>query len=271
MMVTIALSLAVLPVTLIIWSAISLSANISKARAIGLPVLIRYVTPSNPLWMAFGSDIVRLARRLGIASENFDRFYLFGWDANERHRVHAEFGDAFTLVSPGGNWIYVVDPKAAWHILKHSRDFGRNTKALAVLDVYGKNLSTAEGHEWQKHRKVTAATFTEKNNELVWQSSLSQGHGMLQYWLERASQPVHSIADDSKTFTLNVLAAALFTKPYPFEGQEELKKRHASIEDRPDDSHQYRDSLSKILRGIILIAIFGEETLQKSVWMPRSW
>jgi cytochrome P450 len=271
MIVTILLSVAALPATLILWSAISLRSNINKARAIGLPVLVRYITPSNPLWMAFGSDIVRLARRLGIATENFDRFYLFGWDANERYRVHAELGDAFTLAAPGGNWIYVADPKAVWDILKRPRDFGRNVEQLAVLNVYGKNLSTTEGHEWQKHRKITAATFTERNNELVWSSSLSQGHGMLRYWLERSPQPIRSVADDCKTFTLNVLAAALFTKPYPFEGQEEMKNRHTSMQDPSDDSHQYRDSFSRILRGIILIAIFGGNTLKKSSWMPKTW
>ncbi|KAH5186168.1 hypothetical protein HBI81_178390 [Parastagonospora nodorum] len=271
MFLTLALSLAALPVTLTIWSAISLNANIRKARGIGLPILVRWTTPTNPLWMAFGSNIVRLARRLGIATENFDRFYLFGWEANERYQVHAELGDAFTLVAPGGYWVYVADPKAVWDVLKRPRDFGRNIKQLEVLNVYGKNLSTTEGHEWQKHRKITAATFTERNNELVWQSSLSQGHSMLQYWLDRAPKPIRSVADDSKTFTLNVLAAALFTKEYPFEGQEEMKKRHTSIENPSDDSHQYRNSFSRILRGIILIAIFGGETLRKSSWMPTSW
>ncbi|KAH5418432.1 hypothetical protein HBI23_153690 [Parastagonospora nodorum] len=271
MFLTLALSLAALPVTLTVWSAISLNANIRKARGIGLPILVRWTTPTNPLWMAFGSNIVRLARRLGIATENFDRFYLFGWEANERYQVHAELGDAFTLVAPGGYWVYVADPKAVWDVLKRPRDFGRNIKQLEVLNVYGKNLSTTEGHEWQKHRKITAATFTERNNELVWQSSLSQGHSMLQYWLDRAPKPIRSVADDSKTFTLNVLAAALFTKEYPFEGQEEMKKRHTSIENPSDDSHQYRNSFSRILRGIILIAIFGGETLRKSSWMPTSW
>ncbi|KAJ4345950.1 uncharacterized protein N0V89_012086 [Didymosphaeria variabile] len=79
-----------------------------------------------------------------------------------------------------------------------------------------------------------------------------------------------SVADDCKTFTLNVLAAALFTKPYPFEGQEEMEKRHAGSVDPSDDSYQYRDSFSKILRGIIPIAIFGGETLRTSSWMPTS-
>lgn len=185
--------------------------------------------------------------------------------------MHAQLGDAFTLVAPGGYWIYIADPKAVWDALKRPRDFGRNIEMLAVLNVYGKNLSTTEGHEWQKHRKITAATFTERNNELVWQSSLSQGNSMLQYWLNRAPEPIRSVADDSKTFTLNVLAAALFTKEYPFEGQEEMEKRNASVKDPSDDSHQYRNSFSKILRGIVLIAIFGGETLRKSSWMPISW
>ncbi|KAK7182337.1 cytochrome P450 [Paraphaeosphaeria sporulosa] len=270
MLATIVISLAALPATLIIWSLITLNTNLNKARAIGLPILVRYVTPTNPLWMVFGSNLVRLARRFGLATEHFDRFYLFGWDANERYRVHADFGDTFTLVSPGGNWIYISDPKTAWDVLRRPRDFGRNVEQLAVLNVYGKNLSTTEGHEWQKHRKVTAATFTERNNELVWQASLTQGNGMLDYWLHRAPRPIRSVADDCKTFTLNVLAAALFTKPYPFEGQEEMKKRHARSVDQSDDSHQYRDSFSKILRGIIPIAIFGGEALRNSSWIPTS-
>ncbi|KAF1828349.1 cytochrome P450 [Decorospora gaudefroyi] len=272
MLLPILLSLAALPSTLILWSAISLHSNLTKARSIGLPIFIRYITPTNPLWMAFGSSIVRLARRYNLATSNFSRFYLFGWDANERYHMHAELGDAFTLVSPGGNWIYVAEPKACWDILKRPRDFGRNLEQLKVLDVYGKNLSTTEGHEWQKHRKITAVTFTERNNELVWSSSLEQGQGMLRYWLERSPQPIRSVADDCKTFTLNVLAASLFSKPYPFEGQEEMKARHTSIENpSDDDSHQYRDSFSRILRGIILIAIFGGETLKTSSWMPKSW
>lgn len=106
------------------------AANKRQQSASGLPILVRYFTPTNPLWMAFGSQVVRLARRLGVATENFDRFYLFGWDANERYRMHAEFGDAFTLVSPGGNWIYVADPDAARDILKRPRESAGTSNSL---------------------------------------------------------------------------------------------------------------------------------------------
>jgi hypothetical protein len=90
--------------------------------------------------------------------------------------------------------------------------------------------------------------------------------GMLEYWAERSPQPIRSTPEDTKIFTLNVLAAALFNKVYPFEGQaEESKNRHVD-----DKSYLYRASLSTILSSIIQIFILGEEGL-KSWWTPNSW
>lgn len=258
-----------LPIVLILWSAISLSINLARAKAIGVPVLVRWITPSNPLWMAWGSKAVRLCRCWGIATEKFDRFYLFGWEANERYRVHAELGDIFMVVSPGGNWLYIADPDAVWDTLKRPHGFGRNLEQFGFLDIYGKNLSTTEGQDWQRHRKVTASAFTDRNNELVWESALAQAKGMLDYWMHRSSQPVRSVADDTKTFTLNVAAAALFSKPYPFEGVEESNDRRTS--GKANDASRYRDSLSGILKNIIPIAVFGSKTLKESSWLPVAW
>lgn len=41
--------IAAVPATLVVWSAISLRSNLAKAHAVGLPVLVRYITPTNPL------------------------------------------------------------------------------------------------------------------------------------------------------------------------------------------------------------------------------
>jgi cytochrome P450 len=89
---------------------------------------------------------------------------------------------------------------------------------------------------------------------------------MLEYWTERSRQPIRSTHEDTKIFTLNVLAAALFDKVYPFEGQaEESGIRHID-----DESYIYRASLSTILSSIIQIFIFGEQGL-KAWWTPKSW
>ncbi|KAF1843633.1 cytochrome P450 [Cucurbitaria berberidis CBS 394.84] len=264
MFAAVLLTLLALPALLFAWSALSLQANKAKAETTGLPLLVRWVAPTNPLWMMFGSSIVLKCRALGIGTKRFHRFYVFSWEANERHVVHQELGPVFMLVSPGGNWLCVSDASVFEDVIHRRTDFRRNMEQFAVLNVYGKNLSTTDDEEWQKHRKVTAITFTEKNNELVWQESLSQTRGMLKYWLQH--QPVSTTHQDTKVFTLNVLAAAIFNKSYPFEGAAESKE-HVNTQDA---SYQYRDSLSKILANIIPIFICGEQGL-KAWWTPKSW
>jgi cytochrome P450 len=264
MIATVLLTVLALPGLLFVWSARSLQANKAKAKTTGLPLLIRWVAPTNPFWMMFGSTIALKCRALGIGTKHFRRFYIFGWEANERHVVHQELGPAFMLVSPGGNWLCVSDATIFTEVLHRRTDFRRNMEQFSVLNVYGKNLSTTDDEEWQKHRKVTAITFTEKNNELVWQQSLLQARGMLDYWLE--NQPINTIADDTKVFTLNVLAAAIFNKSYPFEGSA-VSKTQINTQ---DDSYTYRDSLGKILVNIIPIFICGEQGLQ-AWWTPNSW
>ncbi len=261
MIASVVLTLLALPSVLCIWSILSLQANKAKAATTGLPLLIRYVSPTNPLWMIFGSSIVKKCNSLGICTESFQRFYRFGWEANERHIVHQELGAAYMLVTPGGNWLCVSDASIFADVLHRRTDFRRNMEQFAVLNVYGKNLSTTDDEEWQKHRKVTAITFTEKNNELVWQQSLLQARGMINYWLQQKS--VNTIVDDTKVFTLNVLAAAIFNKPYPFQSA-------GTKAQDTDASYQYRDSLGKILAYIIPIFICGERGLQ-AWWTPKSW
>lgn len=212
----------------------------------------------------FGSSIVLKCRALGIGTQHFRRLYNFGWEANERHKIHQELGSAFMLVSPGGNWLCVSDPAVFTDVIHRRSEFRRNMDQFTVLNVYGKNLSTTDDEEWQKHRKVTAITFTDKNNELVWQESLKQTEGMLNYWLQ--SQPVNTISDDTKVFTLNVLAAALFNKSYAFQG---IANSKAHDNDAANDSYLYRDSLGKILTNIIPIFICGEKGLN-AWWTPSS-
>jgi cytochrome P450 len=265
-LLTVLLTLLALPAALFVWTAKSLADNTAKAKATGLPYLVRWVSPINPFWLLWGSSFVRLCKRWGVATENLKRIYSYGWEANERANIHVDNGDVLMVVHPGGIQLCVANADLIYEILRRRTDFRRNMEEMSVLNVYGKNLSTTDDGEWQRHRKMTAITFTEKNNELVWQQSLSQTNGMLEFWTQRAEQPVRTTHLDTKVFTLNVLAAAIFNKVYPFEGQAEEKlEKHAG-----DTSYTYRESLNTILGSIIQIFIFGEEGL-KSRWLPKSW
>jgi hypothetical protein len=107
MITTVLLTVLALPGLLFAWSARSLQANKAKAKTTGLPILVRWVSPTNPLWMMIGSTIALRCRSLGLGTKHFRRFYIFGWEANERHVIHQELGPAFMLVSPGGKYFDV--------------------------------------------------------------------------------------------------------------------------------------------------------------------
>jgi hypothetical protein len=177
-LLTVLLTLLSLPVALMIWSAQALARNRAKAKATGLPYLERWVSPINPFWLLYGSSFVRLCERLGIASETLSRIYSYGWEANTRAEVHERIGsDVLLVVHPGGLQLCVADAEVTYDILQRRTEFRRNMEEFAVVNVYGKNLSTTDGEEWQRHRKMTGVTFTEKNNELVWKQSLVQARG----------------------------------------------------------------------------------------------
>ncbi|KAK1220796.1 hypothetical protein PQX77_016408 [Marasmius sp. AFHP31] len=41
-----------------------------------------------------------------------------------------------------------------------------------ILNLYGRNIITAEGDEWKKMKKIAAPSFSERNNRMVWDESV---------------------------------------------------------------------------------------------------
>jgi cytochrome P450 len=256
-----------LPLAFVAWTTACLARNHRAAKSTGLTIVVHIVSDGSPLWMLFSPLVVRVASYLPFTS-TFIATYRRGWEARERSRLHTQFGDLFMLVTPSGNTLRVCNPQVTSDILKRNTDFKRDMESFEVLNIYGKNLATTEGHDWNRHRKVATVTFTEKNNELVWRESLKEGQQMLEYWVKRAPKPIRTLAQDARIFTLNVLAAALFDKSYPFEGREESLRRERSEGGVKSTAFAYRDSLSTILTMIVPILIFGEKRLKEAWWLP---
>lgn len=221
--------------------------------------------------MILSPVVLHLASYLPFTT-SFIAKYRRGWECRERFHIHEEHGEVFTICTPGGNLIKIGNFELADDILKRKDDFGRDLEAFAVLNIYGKNLATTEGKDWMRHRKVAAVTFTEKNAELVWGEALKEASQMLDYWVNRATKPIRTLAQDTQIFSLNVLAAALFGKSYPFEGREESQAREkADGVSAKDGAFGYRDSIATILHMIVPIMVFGEKKLRESWWLPKGW
>ncbi|KAA8572233.1 hypothetical protein EYC84_002859 [Monilinia fructicola] len=132
---------------------------------------------------------------------------------------------------------------------------------LETLNVFGPNISTAEGSDWQRQRKLTATPFNEQKSPLVWNESFHQAEDMLKSWSSQSRHGTNATPDDTRTLALHVLAYVAFQKSYPFGSIS-----HHTIQGQ--DSLTYRDSISIILENALLIMVLPEKMFNLP-FLPR--
>ncbi|KAL9023550.1 MAG: hypothetical protein Q9196_007135, partial [Gyalolechia fulgens] len=202
-----------------------------------------------------------------------------GWEIWDRYRAHQQLGDAFFFVTPGKNYLLLCDADAVWNILQRPTDFPAPPEAtgkifahlpleatyqgiLEMLNVFGPNVGTTEGTQWQRHRRITASSFNEHVNRRVWTDSILQSTSLIRYWSLKPS--VNSVAVDTRTVSLHVMSSAIFGKVYPFRGADEV------ISSTKEDSSSYGRSLKIILDRCIPLLVLGRKNLSKP-WLPRGF
>ncbi|KAL8665590.1 MAG: hypothetical protein Q9202_002094 [Teloschistes flavicans] len=122
-------------------------------------------------------------------------------------------------------------------------------------------ISTAQGADWQRQRKLTATPFNEQKSPLVWSEALRQANDMLNYWLSHGPGGSTSTSEDVRTLALDVLAFAGFQKSYPWQSQQTMKDKTAS---------SYRDSVAIILKNVLVILVLPAK-LFSMPYMPKQW
>lgn len=137
-----------------------------------------------------------------------------------------------------------------------------STVLQELLEVYGPCISTAGWDDWARHRKVLAAPFNESIMHFVWDESLRQAGAMIRSWTNefQTEAGIKSVQRDTRTLSLNVLAATGFRKSYDF---------RSSAETPPEgEVSSYRDALQTVLDNAILIMIIPYKYLQ-GPFMPK--
>jgi cytochrome P450 len=130
---------------------------------------------------------------------------------------------------------------------------------IEVLEVYGPCISTANGPDWARHRKIVATPFNESIMSCTWDESVEQASQMLDAWVNGEAKEINSVSGDTRTLSLNVLAATGFRKSYPFR----------SAQDQTGPAN-YRDSLQTILDNAILLMV-APRNLLSLPFVPQSW
>ncbi|KAF5710523.1 cytochrome P450 monooxygenase 3A7 [Fusarium mundagurra] len=236
------------------------SGAIQKAKAIGLPVLITPIDPSNVPYLLCSSILEPLLRKiLPSGLGNFVEYNSRDWNYEQIHDLQERIGDTFIIVSPKQIRVFTGNAKASDDLCRRRRDFVKAVALYKPLEIFGRNVVTTEGDDWVRHRRITTPPFNERNSALVWNESKRQATEMLKMW---ASNPkgVVNPQSDTMVLALHVLTAAGFGRSYTFgSGLESALENH---------SLTYRDSLSLIL-GNLFTAVFTA-TLNLPTWMLPS-
>ncbi|KAB8205709.1 cytochrome P450 [Aspergillus parasiticus] len=258
------LLLGTLALAYVAWSLVAMEINYRRACAMRIPLVRLCIDPQNLLWTIIEPHLWPWLDRLPINWGTFGRYSRRGWYFPDRGESHRRYGPIFALVTPKEIYIHLADSEAIHDIFQRRTDFIRPVEQYTVLEVYGPCISTANTTDWPRHRKVVATPFNESVMSFVWDESVEQTRQMLDIWASPDLDMIASVAKDTRTLSLNVLAATGFRKSYPFQSASDSCPREQS------DSVSYRDALQTVLDNAILLMLMPRRLLSLS-FAPESW
>lgn len=99
--------------------------------------------------------------------------------------------------------------------------------------------------------------------KFVWDESLRQARQMLDTWASESIEQVSSFSEDTRSLSLNVLAATGFHRSYKF---------HSATESGTfeTDEHDYRDVLKVVMDNCIMLMVISRKILSRR-FAPKSW
>ncbi|TVY45728.1 Cytochrome P450 [Lachnellula subtilissima] len=252
--------IASVAIALLVWPVGNTFRHYMKARKIGLPIVLTPAIPLHPFWMLLVPLVGPLTSSLPGYLGEFLNFGRFTWYFQTKMRILEKLGPAFVIVSPGGMQIQLCDGNAVEELLYRSNDFPKPASYYHALDVFGENLDSVNGREWQRHRNITTPPFNERNSNMVWIESLRQAKGMLRSWSHAGEVGTTETSQDTMKLALHVLTGAGFGRFYPFE------KGVSS----PANGHtmSFKEALHTVLKDFIGVLLISNSKMM-SMLLPK--
>ncbi len=169
--------IASIAIALISWPVINLLKNYIEARKIGLPIVVNPIDLMNPVWILTQKRLIPLLEALPFGLGKWVSYSGLGSVFSNRYSLHSKNGPAFLVVTPKEINVFVDDAKAVEDILSRRKDFIKAEEMGTALNLFGTNVLTHNGEDWQRHRRLTAPPFNERISNNIWKESLAQATG----------------------------------------------------------------------------------------------
>ena len=119
------LILALLPLAWLITAIYGLVNNHRQALKLNVPIVYAPISSDTPIWIALQNAFPFIFKIVPFDKISCLRYCRLGWEFHDRSKTHERLGDAWVLVTPSKNWLYVAEAGAAYDIFSRGRDFGR--------------------------------------------------------------------------------------------------------------------------------------------------
>ncbi|KAF2106449.1 putative cytochrome P450 [Lophiotrema nucula] len=227
----------------IAWRHYWLLRNYIAARKYGLPIIV-IPTCFEDAWWILLRPLFAWVERLPF---NLGYWYIYtemGWVQQDTNKTLLRLNtENFILCSPTCNQIVTAYPPALDEVVRGHKKWPQPGAQSQLFAFYGQNVSSTNGLEWQRHRKITASAFNENNMHEVWSESIKRaGELGLDTEQERTLGRIRTTFD---VLAMHVLATVGFgqdteLKNVPYGHRESLM-----------------ESLGFILKHIVLTLIFN--------------
>ncbi|KAK4042705.1 cytochrome P450 [Parachaetomium inaequale] len=253
-----------------------LQKNIAKARKTGLVYILTPVSPVNLAWQLTFFVWVPLIRLLPKSLWENWLFVMFPeWFYSTGQTHFDRLGtETFLVVSPGDICLYTQNAEVIHQMTQRREAFPKDIAKYGILEMFGKNVLTTEGALWRLHRKVTSASFNEKNAAHTFAEAIVQTRGMLNMWFgpdgarTGMTKTVRSLEHDTMTWALNIIGYVGFGLRLLWPGQTLPKDidpklaKYGSLDPPPGHSLTFAESVEMTLERIVSILMFNDWLLR---------
>jgi cytochrome P450 len=232
----------------------NLGRNYFAARKFGIPIILLPVSFEDAWWIPF-RPLFSWVERLPFGLGSWYVYTEMGWPTVDGIKTVDRLGENFVLVSPANNVLVSCYPPGIETAFTDSRNWIMPKAQSQLFAFYGQNVSSTEGADWHRHRKIVTSAFYEKSFNYVWTEAIKRTKE-----LGFSRNPTRSLGGIRTTFdvlAMHVLAAAGF-------GQD------AQLTTIPSGHREtLMECLGFILKHIVLTIVFNG-LKAPDIFLPKS-
>jgi cytochrome P450 len=200
------------------------------------------------------------------------------WEYKILNDPFDRIGSSFIAVTPNRYSMWTNSAEVMRQVTARREAFPKDTDNYRVLAIFGESVLTTEGALWRMHRKVTAASFNEKNASRTFVEAINQTQGMLSQWTgpggEGTGKTITTVEHDTMTLALNIIGYVGFGLRLLWPGQtlpadtDPKLVKYGSPEPPAGHTLTFATALSEVLHRIVAILLVPDVLLKN---LPFQW